>query len=138
MLEKYYKLDALLSLSSDIKGDFRLYNGMQGQGALPNPKRNMGNENFRRILRKTCKWKFKVELIYTNQGRVQLMQIGAKSMHKQAMGNPIHKNTTWNWEELITFFSLIYFVTNGNGHIKVEKIQSWKFSWSFCKLINLA
>jgi hypothetical protein len=104
---------------------------VQSQGALPNPKSNMGNENFRMRLRKPCKWKFKVELVYTNQGRVQLMQIGAKLMHEQAMGNPIHKNTTWNWEELITFLSLIYFVTNGSGRIKMEKIQFWKFSWSF-------
>jgi hypothetical protein len=55
MLEKYDKLDAPLSLSSDIKGDFRLYNGVQSQGALPNPKSNMGNENFRMRLRKPCK-----------------------------------------------------------------------------------
>lgn len=29
MLEKYDKLDAPLYLSSDIKDDFQLYNGMQ-------------------------------------------------------------------------------------------------------------
>lgn len=61
MLEKYDKPYAPLSLSSDIKGDFLLHNGMQKQGALPNPKRNMGNGNFRMGLRKTCKWKFKLE-----------------------------------------------------------------------------
>jgi hypothetical protein len=37
MLEKYDKPYAPLSLSSDIKGDFWLHNGMQKQGALPNP-----------------------------------------------------------------------------------------------------
>jgi hypothetical protein len=45
-------------------------------------------------------------------------------MHEQTMGNPIHKNT---WEELITFFSLIYCVTNGNGCIKVEKFNLENF-----------
>jgi hypothetical protein len=55
------------------------------------------------------------------------MQIGTKLMYKQATGNLIHKNTTSNLEELITFFSLIYFVTNGNGHIKVENFNLQNF-----------
>jgi len=87
----------------------------------------MGNGIFRMRLRKIYKWKFKVESICINKGGVQLMQIGAKLMHEQAMGNPIHKSTTWNWEELIIFFFLIYFVINSNGHIKVEKKISWSF-----------
>jgi hypothetical protein len=56
----------------------------------------MGNGIFRMRLGKIYKWKFKVESICIDKG---IMQIGAKLMHEQAMGNRIHKSTTWNWEE---------------------------------------
>lgn len=87
----------------------------------------MGNGIFRMRLGKNYKWKFEVESICIDRGIMRLMQIGAKLMHEQAMGNPIHKSTTSNWEELIIFFFLIYFVINGNGCIKVEKFNLENF-----------
>lgn len=35
--------------------------------------------------------KFKMKSIYTNQEKIQLVQIGTKMMHEQVMSNPTHK-----------------------------------------------